>query len=81
LELNVERSADSSGEDGGRKFGSTPCVRISRVHSSKADRDRYTPLELTDVRENARLVPLAYKQTFSDLSNVDWKFCRIEYIV
>ena len=39
LELNLERSSDNSGLEGGRKFGRAPYVRVSMVQSRKAIRE------------------------------------------
>jgi hypothetical protein len=41
----------------------------------------YGPLELTDVRENARLEPLVYRQTLFVLNKADWQLRRIEDMV
>ena len=79
--MNLERSSDSSGLEGGRKFGRAPYVRVSTVSSGKAMRVWYGPLELTDVRENARLEPLVYRQTLFVLNKADWQLRRIEDMV
>jgi len=79
--LNLERSSDSSGLEGGRKFGRAPYVRVSMVSSGRAMRVWYGPLELTDVRENARLEPLVYRQTLFVLNKADWQLRRIEDMV
>ena len=79
--MNLERSSDSSGLEGGRKFGRAPYVRVSMVSSGRAMRVWYGPLELTDVRENARLEPLVYRQTLFVLNKADWQLRRIEDMV